>query len=243
MAGDINIALNKYFPVDLFNEINKSSKSLKIIAELGTYFTTSSYSLCVNIISKKVICQDLKEFNVNEKKQFVTGSINEFSNNDLEKKIKIDYTKKIVYCINDSVHASFKWYSMDLGLPIFLRESEENLTFYHTSIGGATCDSSDFVIENYFMPELEIGDYLMFKNMGSYTKTGNFPFDILQRCLRSVSGTGSGRYQSVPVDSDRQRGLSVAAPALAPVATGTNRHRPTLTAPGCFITCLILILY
>jgi ornithine decarboxylase len=179
MSEDINIALNKYFPVDLFNEINKNSKRLRIIAELGTYFTTSAYSLCVNIISKKVICQDIKEFNINEKKQFITGSTNEISNNVLEKNIKIDYSKKIVYCINDSVHASFKWYSMDLGLPIFLKEPDGKLTFYHTSIGGATCDSSDFVIENYFMPELEIGDYLMFRNMGSYTKTGNFQFNLL----------------------------------------------------------------
>jgi hypothetical protein len=56
--------------------------------------------------------------------------------------------------------------------------------------------------------------------------------DNLQRFLRSVSGTGTGRH----------RGLTI--PALAP--TGPDRHRPTSTGtgtdqPGCFMTFLIRV--
>lgn len=39
-----------------------------------------------------------------------------------------------------------------------------------TCVGGGTCDSGDFILKNCIMPELEIGDFLIFRNMGSYTK-------------------------------------------------------------------------
>ena len=68
-------------------------------------------------------------------------------------------------------------------MPIFSknRETLKNLTFYETCLGGCTCDSSDFVIKNCFMPELEIGEYLILENMGSYTKTYASYFNDITR--------------------------------------------------------------
>ncbi len=43
--------------------------------------------------------------------------------------------------------------------------------YFKASIAGATCDSNDFILKNYYMPELNIGEHLIFRNMGSYTKT------------------------------------------------------------------------
>ena len=50
------------------------------------------------------------------------------------------------------------------------KEKEEK-TYYRSSLAGCTCDSSDFILENFYMPELNVDEYLIFKNMGSYTKT------------------------------------------------------------------------
>ena len=185
MVDEINSVLNHYFPVDLFNKINKNSNSFKIIAELGTFFTTSAYSLCVNIISKKVVTNSPQECAINNGNvnQVITGNLNNLvSTDNSDYSLKLDHSKKIIYCINDSVHASFKWYDLNIGLPIFSkpREIRKNLTFYHTSIGGATCDSSDFIIKNCYMPEMHIGEYLIFKNMGSYTKTGATYFNDIK---------------------------------------------------------------
>ena len=184
MAEEINEVLNEYFPIDLFNEINKKSEKFKIISELGTFLTTSAYSLCVNIISKSYLKLNISDCDCNIKK-IIDGSLNSLitnSSSNLKQTYTVDNTKKVVYCVNDSVHASFKWYDLSVALPIFSkpRDLTNYMTFYQTSVGGATCDSSDFIINNCYMPELEIGEYLIFKNMGSYTKTGATYFNDIK---------------------------------------------------------------
>ena len=90
----------------------------------------------------------------------------------------VDPSKSIMYFVNDTVHGSFKWYDLNEGLPIYFKSSASNketddndTLFYKTSVAGTSCDSCDFLFKDSYMPELEIGDFLIFKNMGSYTKT------------------------------------------------------------------------
>lgn len=45
----INLALDKYFPVDA---------GVRIIAEPGRFYVASAYTLVVNIIAKKVLIDD-----------------------------------------------------------------------------------------------------------------------------------------------------------------------------------------
>jgi hypothetical protein len=118
----------------------------------------------------------------------------------------IDQTKKFIYCINDSILASFKWYDLNEGLPIFAEQRTclDSCPFYLSSIGGATCDSTDFILKDCFMPELDLEEYLIFRNMGSYTKTAAAYFndiplpetifvstrlwDILKNCIHCKAG-------------------------------------------------------
>lgn len=82
-----------------------------------------------------------------------------------------DNNKSIIYYINDSVYGSFKWYSLKDSYPIMYSTSPRTVKKYVRScVGGGTCDSGDFILRNCLMPELEIGDFLIFRNMGSYTK-------------------------------------------------------------------------
>lgn len=40
---------------------------------------------------------------------------------------------------------------------------------YRSIIWGPTCDSIDKVTENYWIPELHVGDWLLIDNMGAYS--------------------------------------------------------------------------
>jgi ornithine decarboxylase len=50
----------------------------------------------------------------------------------------------------------------------------------HTStIAGPTCDSIDVPYENIALPELEVGDVLLFGTMGAYTNATSTRFNAL----------------------------------------------------------------
>jgi len=93
---------------------------------------------------------------------------------DLELTLRnTDNSKSTIYYINDSVYGSFKWYNFKDSFPIIfsMNKEKKERKYVRSSIGGGTCDSSDFVLRNCLLPEMEIGDFFIFKNMGSYTKT------------------------------------------------------------------------
>ena len=95
------------------------------------------------------------------------------------KEFVINRAKAFMYFVNDTIHGSFKWYDLNEGLPMFFNKPNNSSKssqpaskiFYKTSLAGTSCDSCDFLVKDCYMPELEIGDYLIFRNMGSYTKT------------------------------------------------------------------------
>jgi len=47
----------------------------------------------------------------------------------------------------------------------------------NSTIFGSTCDSIDVIVENVQVPELEIGDYLKFRDMGAYTMAASSTFN------------------------------------------------------------------
>lgn len=184
MARQINNVLDEYFPEDLFRKLHENSPAkFRIIAELGTYYTTSAYTLCSTIIGKKEL-----SLTANDREKFIKSK-NLFINSDKESVISdravdvcaINKDVKFLYSINDSIHGSFKWYDINQSTPIFIRpnsqSSPQNENYFYSSIGGVTCDSCDFIIKDCLMPEILVGDYVIFKNMGSYTKTAAVPFN------------------------------------------------------------------
>jgi ornithine decarboxylase len=40
---------------------------------------------------------------------------------------------------------------------------------YPSTVFGPTCDSTDIILKEYLLPELEMDDWLVFSNMGAYT--------------------------------------------------------------------------
>ena len=91
----------------------------------------------------------------------------------LNKSTAINGPKTFMYYINDGVFGSFNCvisYNL-INIPIPLKHSTDESSehcVYPTIVWGQTCDSKDKLCETT-MPELSIGDWLYFDNMGGYS--------------------------------------------------------------------------
>lgn len=92
--------------------------------------------------------------------------------------------------IGKSMRQGTRWYYIDEGLygafsgkvydhcdyPVLSEKSGE---LHNSVIAGPTCDSTDIAYEHCPLPELEIGDVLMFTEMGAYTNASASNFNSL----------------------------------------------------------------
>ncbi len=90
--------------------------------------------------------------------------------------------------IGKSVRDGVRWYYLDEGLygsfsgmvydhveyPMHVSKPGPRFT---STLAGPTCDSTDIVYENIPLPELEIGDVLLFDSMGAYTTASSSTFN------------------------------------------------------------------
>jgi len=126
---------------------NLFGPEIKIIAEPGRYFVSESHTLIVNVFAKREMLDE---------------------NNN----------KKYLYYINDGVYQSFNCIFFDHvhPTPLVFTPGSRNDTFKCT-IFGPTCDSMDCIAKDIMLPELEVGEWLYFKNMGAYTTAAASPFN------------------------------------------------------------------
>ena len=76
------------------------------------------------------------------------------------------------YTIDDSLYGQFSCIPFDHATPLWIRVSVDDDSVRPRSRGllmGRTCDSVDVIARSESMEELEIGDWLWFPQMGSYT--------------------------------------------------------------------------
>lgn len=85
---------------------------------------------------------------------------------------KRDCQNHSMYYINDGVYGSFNCILYDHAIvtpqPLIIQERQVN-KMQPASIWGPTCDGLDQVIQNCLLPPLDIGDWLVFEDMGAYT--------------------------------------------------------------------------
>jgi ornithine decarboxylase len=167
IAAEINRALAQHFPEDLFRQINAGAEhQLKVIAEPGRYYACSAFTLCTGVIAKRVMKT-------------------------------VEQDKSIMYYINDGVYASFNCLFYDHAEvdPILLSEEKKRATepTYKTSIWGPTCDGLDLIVKECRLPELKIGDFMAWKDMGAYTLSGAVAFNgiPLAKCIYVASQSWS----------------------------------------------------
>ena len=76
-----------------------------------------------------------------------------------------------MYYVNDGVYGAFNCivfdHQMPKGMP--LRAAAPGAQLYECSVWGPTCDSLDKIEPASTLPELEVGDWIFYPNMGAYT--------------------------------------------------------------------------
>jgi ornithine decarboxylase len=86
--------------------------------------------------------------------------------------------EKFLYYIDEGLYGSFNCVVFDHQVPKPIRLNESsNDKVYESNIFGPTCDSLDLVLKDYLIPEMSVGEWLMFENMGAYTFSSSTNFN------------------------------------------------------------------
>uniref|UniRef100_A0A672HZK3 ornithine decarboxylase n=1 Tax=Salarias fasciatus TaxID=181472 RepID=A0A672HZK3_SALFA len=156
----INESLDEFFP---------SESGVRIIAEPGRYFVESAFTLAVNVIAKKTVMNETEE-----------NCDNTESGPD----------RTMEYYINDGVFGSISSVLNfpDVKIEPYLHRVKSDAVGsselkYKSVIWGPTCDCIDKVLENYWIPELRVGDWLLMDNAGAYTLSICSDFNNFERAL------------------------------------------------------------
>ena len=85
------------------------------------------------------------------------------------------------YYVNDGLYGSFNCIVYDHATPqpeLVVPKQED---VYRCSIWGPTCDGLDMITEDRFLPEVNVGDWLYFEDMGAYTVAASSTFNGFQK--------------------------------------------------------------
>jgi len=155
--GSLNAAITFEEVCDVMNplldKLFPASSGIRIIAEPGRYFVCSALTLAVNIIARRTV----------ENKDDVKG-------------------KGFMYYVNDGVYGSFNLTIFDhTPVRALSLKKSPNAPVYQSSVWGPTCDSMDMIMEKTYLPEMEVGDWLYFEDMGAYTTSAASCFNGFQK--------------------------------------------------------------
>lgn len=158
IAAALRPALAELFP---------PSRGVALIAEPGRYVAAASSTLAVNIIGKKVLADPS-----------AAGGA------------------RTMYYVNDGLYGSFNCIVYDHAAPsaepLPLAAARGLAAFPWSaaaphrylaaggapaSVWGPTCDGMDCVVQDTTLPDLAVGDWLYFRNMGAYTAAAGSNFN------------------------------------------------------------------
>lgn len=128
--------LEAYFPV---------MSGVQVIAEPGTFYLSSSFTLVVNVLDKKLVARDLHGESKGDDPEFL-------------------------YYLSDGVFGSFVGKLLGNIIPsptVHKMSLSADEPVFSSSLWGPSCDALDQVVEHCLLPELSVGDWLIFKNMGA----------------------------------------------------------------------------
>lgn len=140
MCYFVNQAIEEHFPED---------SGVRIIAEPGCYMVCSAYNLCTRILGKKIQETGAQDDDGYGKK------------------------KKCFYYLNDGIYGSFAYGFEKYGFqikPLLSKSQLASRAVVLSKLWGASCCSSDCIIDDSLLPEMEIGENILFDNMGAYTQ-------------------------------------------------------------------------
>ncbi|XP_026228509.1 antizyme inhibitor 1 [Anabas testudineus] len=124
---------------------------VSIIAEPGSYFVSSAFTLAVNIISKEMVARDHQ------------GHVNDDPSPNDEPEFQ--------YYMNEGVYGSFasKLSETLIAPPSLHKNTSLDAPVFSCSLWGPSGDDLDQVVDQCLLPELNIGDWLTFTHAGAYS--------------------------------------------------------------------------
>ncbi|XP_074670486.1 antizyme inhibitor 1 isoform X3 [Strix aluco] len=185
--------LDVYFPKE---------SGVNVIAEPGCYYVSSAFTLAVNIIAKKTVeydkllpsgvymeppCQE-KAVDLSRIAKGLLMTKNACKTTSFllpVEQTRNDDEPVFTYYINDGVYGSFasKLSEKLNTIPEVHKKYKEDEPLFASSLWGPSCDELDQIVENCLLPELSVGDWLIFGNMGSGTLGEQSTFNDYQRPL------------------------------------------------------------
>jgi ornithine decarboxylase len=163
IATQLRPLLDKLFPEE---------KGYSLMAEPGRYFVSSSGTLFTQIIGRRSpmyrengsVLENTTRYYINDG---VYGTFNNtiYDHNKVEGyTVFIDAFKRSDQSSDDEVFQETKTLN-------------DSIEVSQASIWGPSCDGLDCVMKTVLLPELEVGDWLCFPNMGAYTLSAACTFN------------------------------------------------------------------
>ncbi|XP_055979419.1 antizyme inhibitor 2 [Sorex fumeus] len=153
IASVISSALDLYFP---------EGCGVDILAKLGRYYVTSAFTLAISIMAGKEVLLDQPG------REEETGST----------------PKTMVYYLPEGVYGSFNSVLFDntCPSPIPQKKPSSEQPLFSSSLWGPAREGCDCIAEGLWLPQLRVGDWLVFENMGAYTLGTGSLFGGAQAC-------------------------------------------------------------
>eukprot|EP00923_Selenidium_pygospionis_P019522 GHVN01034142.1.p1 GENE.GHVN01034142.1~~GHVN01034142.1.p1 ORF type:complete len:887 (+),score=83.30 GHVN01034142.1:4763-7423(+) len=157
---------------------------VRFISEPGRFFATASHTLAVNVFARRGPLFLHKESLMDEEVRNSCDSPRSPLNEDPQElgedwKVATAHQnesqdERIFYYVNDGIYGSFNCLLYDHAsvTPELLKLSGDASThqnLHASNVFGPTCDGLDCILRDHMLPKMEVGDWLMFKNMGAYT--------------------------------------------------------------------------
>nr|CAB3220013.1 ornithine decarboxylase [Phallusia mammillata] len=157
----VNFQLHQLFPSKQFPHVN-------VIAEPGRYYAASAFTLVTNVIATRQVARDIPAEGYSDSIDSVRNGVTPTANEE----------RAYMYYINDGLYGSFNCLFFDHAkvTPTLLDVSAKQSKF-SSSIWGPTCDGLDRIIEHMLMPQLNTGDWIVWKDMGAYTIAAGSSFN------------------------------------------------------------------
>ena len=179
---------------------------IRVIAEPGRYFVSAAQTLAVNITARRVVAQAPSEprpatpltiTNDAESEDAASTLVDGSSVSGDYDKLRLStrspgrfpspaQDKAFMYYINDGTYGSFNCIYFDHVQPTprvlsldgeFTYGVDSAAPEFPCSIWGPTCDSMDCITKNGRMPEMKVGDWMYFEDMGAYTTAAGSEFN------------------------------------------------------------------
>jgi ornithine decarboxylase len=134
---------------------------IQVIAEPGRFFCTSTTTVALQIYAKR---------------DYVLRRVDPETNEITER-------KETQYYCPDGVYGNFNNIIYDHAKPICrpLIEPPLDAMLFNSTFFGPTCDSIDVIAKNISFPDMNLGDWVYFANMGAYTIAAGSCFNGFER--------------------------------------------------------------